>query len=110
MTQARRPARVLVLNERDPKHPKSGGAEIHVTEIFGRMARRGHEVIHLAAGFDGGAQVERVDDIEVRRLGGLARYYPRSVIETRRLTRTGQIDVVGTPKVAEGDHLDPPGF
>jgi glycosyltransferase involved in cell wall biosynthesis len=94
MTQVSRPARILILNERDPKHPKMGGAEIHVTEIFGRLARRGHEVIHLAAGFAGGADVERVDDVEVRRLGGLARYYPRSVIETRRLTRRGEVDVV----------------
>lgn len=94
MTQAHRPARILVLNERDPRHPKSGGAEIHVTEIFGRMARRGHQVIHLAAGFEGGPAVERVDDIEVRRLGGLAGYYPRAVLETRRLTRRGEVDVV----------------
>jgi len=94
MTQAQRPARVLVLNERDPKHPKSGGAEIHVSEIFGRMAGRGHSVIHLAAGFEGGAEVEVMDGIEVRRLGGLARYYPRAVLETRRLTRSGQVDVV----------------
>ncbi len=94
MTQAFRPARILILNERDPKHPKMGGAEIHVTEIFGRLARRGHTVIHLAAGFEGGADVEVVDDVEVRRLGGLARYYPRSVLETRRLTKRGEVDVV----------------
>lgn len=94
MTSAHRPARILVLNERDPRHPRAGGAEIHVSEIFGRMARRGHEVIHLAAGFEGGARVERVDDIEVRRLGRLARYYPATALETRRLTRRGQVDVV----------------
>lgn len=94
MTQVTRPARILILNERDPKHPKMGGAEIHVTEIFGRLARRGHRVIHLAAGFAGGAGTEIVDDVEVRRLGGLARYYPRSVIETRRLTRDDEVDVV----------------
>ncbi len=94
MTQASRPARILILNERDPKHPKMGGAEIHVTEIFGRLARRGHPVIHLAAGFAGGAPVEIVDDVEVRRLGGLARYYPRSVVEARRLTKRGEVDVV----------------
>ncbi len=94
MTQASRPARILILNERDPKHPKMGGAEIHVTEIFGRLARRGHTVIHLAASFTGGAETEIVDDVEVRRLGGLARYYPASVIEARRLTKRGEVDVV----------------
>jgi len=94
MNPARRPARILVLNERDPRHPRAGGAEIHVSEIFGRMARRGHEVIHLAAGFEGGTSVERVDDVEVRRLGPLARYYPATAALTRRLTRRGEVDVV----------------
>ena len=32
-----RPDRVLVLNERDPRHPKAGGAEVHVAEIFRRL-------------------------------------------------------------------------
>ena len=33
--------RVLILNERDPTHPKAGGAEIHVSEIFRRLVARG---------------------------------------------------------------------
>ena len=37
------PCRVLVLNERDPHHPKAGGAEIHVAEIFRRLAARGYD-------------------------------------------------------------------
>ncbi len=45
------PCRVLVLNERDPLHPKAGGAEIHVAEIFKRLAARGYDV-KLAAASD----------------------------------------------------------
>ncbi|MBW2231204.1 MAG: glycosyltransferase family 4 protein [Deltaproteobacteria bacterium] len=91
---ARSPCRVLVLNERDPKHPKAGGAETHVSEIFGRLARRGYAVTHLATGFAGGAMSERVDDIEVRRLGPLPLYYPRALWSTLRETRAGAYDVV----------------
>jgi glycosyltransferase involved in cell wall biosynthesis len=94
MTDDSRPARVLILNERDPLHPKSGGAEIHVSEIFGRMVDRGHRVLQLSAGFQGGAAIERVNGIEVHRIRSLARYYPGSVFETRRITHRHEVDVV----------------
>ena len=94
MSSAVSPCRVLVLNERDPRHPKAGGAETHVSEIFGRLARRGFAVTQFASGFAGGADVETVDDVEIRRLGGLARYYPRAVWQTARETRRGRFDVV----------------
>lgn len=86
--------RVLILNERDPRHPKAGGAETHVYEIFGRLAARGHAVTHLAAGFRGGAAREQIDGIEVRRLGPLPLYYPRAIATTRRETRADRFDVV----------------
>ncbi len=88
------PCRVLILNERDPLHPKAGGAETHVYEIFGRLARRGYEVHHYAAGFDGGAEVEDVQGVRVHRLGGLARYYPSVPVQTARDTRRGLYDAV----------------
>ena len=91
---ADQPGRVLILNERDPLHPKAGGAETHVYEIFSRLAARGHEVTHLASGFRGGAASEQVMGIDVRRLGALPVYYPRAVATTWRETRAGRHDVV----------------
>jgi len=88
------PCRVLVLNERDPLHPQAGGAEIHVAEIFGRLARRGHAVTLLSSSFPGAAHLEIVDDLRVRRLGGLARYYPAAAAACARETREGRFDVV----------------
>ena len=35
---------VLVVNWQDREHPQAGGAEIHLFEIFGRLAARGHRV------------------------------------------------------------------
>ncbi len=86
--------RVLVLNERDPRHPKAGGAEVHVAEIFGRLGRRDFEVTQLASSFPGGAARERVDGLEVRRLGRLPFYYPRAAWSCGRETRAGRFDVV----------------
>lgn len=88
------PCRILVLNERDPLHPKAGGAESHVFEIFGRLARQGYSVTAAVAGFEGGAAQERVQDVEVRRLGRLAAYYPRVPLFCARETRRGHFDVV----------------
>src|SRR5262245_53849083 len=89
-----RPCRVLVLNERDLRHPKAGGAETHVFEIMSRLAVRGFEITQLASGFAGGAREEDVEGVRVRRLGGLARYYPAAVLACARETRGGRYDVV----------------
>jgi glycosyltransferase involved in cell wall biosynthesis len=85
---------VLVLNERDLRHPKAGGAETHVYEIMSRLAARGYEIVHLASAFPGAAREERVAGVRVRRLGGLARYYPAAVLACARATRRGEVDVV----------------
>ena len=89
-----RPCRVLVLNERDLRHPKAGGAETHVFEIMSRLVTRGFEVSLLASGFPGGASKEDVEGVEVRRLGALARYYPSVALACARETRRGRFDVV----------------
>lgn len=84
--------RVLVLNERDPLHPRAGGAEVHVAEISKRLDALGYEITQLACGFPGGAKQERLDGLNVRRLGPLALYYPRVVATTARETRRGRSD------------------
>ncbi len=86
--------RLLLLNERDPRHPRAGGAETHVYEILRRLVERGHSVTHLAVRFEGAAASEQVDGIEVRRLAGLAGYYPAAALTCARETRRGRFDVV----------------
>jgi len=86
--------RILLLNERDPLHPKTGGAETHVYEIFSRLVERGHEVTHFASSFTGCAAEETHRGISVRRLGPLPTYYPRVLWETARQTRADRFDVV----------------
>jgi glycosyltransferase involved in cell wall biosynthesis len=61
--------RVLVVNWQDRENPHAGGAEIHLHEIFGRLAARGHEVTLLGSGWAGAPQRTTLDGIEVHRVG-----------------------------------------
>jgi glycosyltransferase involved in cell wall biosynthesis len=64
------PMRFLMLNWRDPKNPKSGGAE-RVTEAYWTALRdRGHEVAWYANEFPGCAPEENIRGIQVVRGGG----------------------------------------
>ena len=88
--------RVLVLNERDPLHPKAGGAEVHVAEIAKRLADRDIDMTQLACAHPGtrAPAVEEIEGMRVRHLGPLPVYYPRVVATTARETRAGAWDVV----------------
>jgi glycosyltransferase involved in cell wall biosynthesis len=88
------PCRVLILNERDPRHPAAGGAEVHVAEISRRMAAMGFELTQAAVGFSGAPEHEHCDGLEVLRLGRIRWYYPRVVATCARETRRGRFDVV----------------
>lgn len=61
--------RILVVNWQDRENPQSGGAEIHLHEIFGRLAARGHEVSLLCGGWPGCPPTAVLDGMQVRRVG-----------------------------------------
>jgi len=86
--------RVLILNQRDPRHPAAGGAEVHVAEISRRMAAMGYQLTQAAVGFPGAPDQERLDGLEVVRLGRIRWYYPRAALLCARETRRGRFDVV----------------
>jgi len=62
--------KLLVINWQDRLNPQGGGAEIHLHETFGRLAARGHHVTLLVSGWDGAAPRDRLDGMEVHRVGG----------------------------------------
>jgi len=61
--------RVLVINWRDIRNPEAGGAEVHLHEIFRRIAAAGHEVALLAHEWRGAPPEETIDGIRVYRRG-----------------------------------------
>jgi glycosyltransferase involved in cell wall biosynthesis len=60
---------ILVVNWQDRINPQAGGAEIHLHEIFGRLAGRGHRVRLVCSGWPGAEPRATVDGIEVHRRG-----------------------------------------
>jgi glycosyltransferase involved in cell wall biosynthesis len=61
--------RILVVNWQDRENPQAGGAEIHLHEIFGRLASQGHEVSLLCGGWPGCPPHAVLDGIDVVRVG-----------------------------------------
>lgn len=62
--------KLLVVNWQDRHNPQSGGAEIHLHEVFGRLAGLGHEVTLLVSGWAGAAKRATLDGMDVHRAGG----------------------------------------
>ncbi|PYP97175.1 MAG: hypothetical protein DMD38_05740 [Gemmatimonadetes bacterium] len=92
----RRAVRILLVNWNDRENPHAGGAEIHLHELFGRIAARGggHEVHLVASGWPGCAPHAVVDGIQVTRLGGRHSFAPRARGAVRRALRKQRFDVV----------------
>jgi glycosyltransferase involved in cell wall biosynthesis len=61
--------RILVVNWQDRENPLAGGAEIHLHEIFGRLATQGNDVSLLCGGWPGCPQRAVLDGIDVHRVG-----------------------------------------
>jgi len=94
--------RILLVNWNDRENPHAGGAEIHLHELFGRIAARGggggggggHEVHLIASGWPSCAPHAVVDGIQVTRLGGRHSFALRARGAVRRALRSQRFDVV----------------
>lgn len=62
--------KILVLNWQDIKNPLGGGAEVHLHEIFKRVAALGHSVTLYCSRFPGSPETEEIDGLRVIRQGG----------------------------------------
>jgi glycosyltransferase involved in cell wall biosynthesis len=85
---------ILLVNWQDLRNPQAGGAEIHLFELFTRIAAAGHRVRLVCSGFDGAADVEMVDGIEVHRTGDRHTFALRGRPAVRRAIRQEAPDIV----------------
>lgn len=66
---------ILILNWRDIRHPKSGGAELVTMDHAKRWVRARHRVTWLTASYNGAKKESNVDGVDfVRRWGSLSIY------------------------------------
>jgi glycosyltransferase involved in cell wall biosynthesis len=61
---------ILVVNWQDIRNPQAGGAEVHLHEVFSRIARMGHDVTLYCSSFPGAPHEETLHGIRVIREGG----------------------------------------
>lgn len=66
--------RIAVVNWQCRENPLAGGAEIHLHEIFGRLASLGHQVMLLCGGWPGCPPRATLDGIDVHRVGTRATF------------------------------------
>jgi glycosyltransferase involved in cell wall biosynthesis len=85
---------ILLVNWQDLRNPQAGGAELHLFELFSRLAARGHRIRLVCSGFVGGAAVEMVDGIEVHRVGGRHSFALLGRRAVRRALQAERPDVV----------------
>ncbi|SEF94449.1 Glycosyltransferase involved in cell wall bisynthesis [Thermomonospora echinospora] len=68
--------RSAIVNWRDPWHPAAGGAERYAWELARRLAAGGADVRYVTARAPGQRRRERVEGVELVRLGGRFTVYP----------------------------------
>ena len=86
--------RILLVNWNDRENPQAGGAEIHLHELFGRIAGWGHEVHLIASGWSRGAPETHVDGMRVTRIAGRHSFALQARSAVRRALRAQSLDVV----------------
>ena len=112
--------RLLVVNWQDRENPLAGGAEIHLHEIFGRLAAQGNQVTLLCGGWPGCAPRASIDGMEVLRVGTRYTFPFRARAFFKRQLANRDFDLMvedvnkvplytprwgGPPVVALGPHL-----
>ncbi len=86
--------KILILNWRDLKHPRAGGAEVRLHEIYKRLVKRGHQVCLLSSRDKSCLPYELVDGIEISRKGSDLTYPLHCIAKLKRAQRSAQFDIV----------------
>lgn len=85
---------LLLVNWQDRDNPHAGGAEIHLFELFTRLAARGHRVRLVCSGWPGAPARATIGGIEVTRTGGRHSFALLGRGAVRRALRAERPDLV----------------
>ncbi len=88
--------RLLLVNWQDIDNPLAGGAEIHLHEIFGRLAQRGHHITLMCGGWTGPGNAARatLNGMDVHRVGTRATFGALAFPYFNRVLRATPWDLV----------------
>lgn len=85
---------ILLVNWQDRENPHAGGAEIHLFEIFRRVAACGHRVRLVCSGWPGADPRTTLDGIEIHRAGGRHTFALHGRQAVRRAIAAERPDIV----------------
>ena len=87
---------ILILNWRDPKNPKSGGAEIVTLEHAKAWIKSGNTVTWFTSKFSGAKNEEKIDGVNIVRRGNFITVYLLAPFFylSRQSSREGGFDLV----------------
>lgn len=85
---------ILLVNWQDPENPHAGGAELHLFEIFKRLAARGHRIRLVCSGWPEAPREAVIDGIAVRRVGSRNGFALKGRGAVRRALAEERPDVV----------------
>ena len=86
--------RILIFNWQDIRNPLAGGAEVHLHEVFSRIAAMGNEVTLFCSSFEGGKPEETLNGIRVIRQGGRYLFNFRVPLQYFKMRHRGEYDIV----------------
>lgn len=85
--------KIIWLNHRDIRHPRTGGAERTILEVSSRLVMRGYKVAWLSTNSQGLPREENINGIEILRLGGnISAHMKNLIFERKQLSDTLVID------------------
>jgi glycosyltransferase involved in cell wall biosynthesis len=86
--------RILLVNWQDLENPHAGGAELHLFELFRRLAARGDRVHLVCSGWPGARPAAEVLGISVERHGGRQSFALAGRAAVRRALARERWDIV----------------
>jgi glycosyltransferase involved in cell wall biosynthesis len=93
-THAHQPVNILLVNWQDLANPHAGGAEIHLFEIFSRLAGQGHRVRLVCSGWEGAPSRANLGGVSVERVGGRNSFALLGRRAVRRAIKAERPDIV----------------
>lgn len=86
--------KLLVVNWQDLKNPLSGGAEVHLHNIFKRLAQKGHEITLLVSSFEGASRFDKYDNLNIIRWGNRYIFNYQAPFYVRQLLNDNNFDLI----------------
>jgi len=84
--------KILALNWQDLTNPMAGGAEVHLEELLGRIAQKGHEVTLFCSGYSGCKPEEIINGVKIIRRGNRYNFNLIAPLKLRRLVIREKFD------------------